>query len=360
MAKTPRKLFVLSTPVGPLGTGLGGGVELTLFNMAQVLEKRGYSLTVLAPQGSQLSPLTIETLPGALQDTAQSQGRQTPITLPPQSVLAAMCEMARQRQSQVDAIINFAYDWLPFYLTPFFEIPIFHFVSMGSLNDAMDEAVCQAVQSHPQRVTFYTRTQAETFGLDNHRGLYIPSGLDLSLYEFCDRPGTQLAWVGRIAPEKGLEDALAAISQTGDEMTVWGVMQCPDYWDEIRQRHPQAKVTYGGFLPTEALQKALGQCRGLIMTSKWVEAFGNVAIEALACGVPVVSYRRGGPAEIVRDGETGWLVEPDSVAGLVAGIEKLPQLSRSACRQQAEVEYSLAAMGDRLEQWLSQGSQIQE
>lgn len=313
MAKTLRKLLVLSTPVGPLGTGLGGGVELTLFNMAQVLRERGYSLTVLAPQGSKLPPLEIEPLPGAMQDTAQSQGRQTPVTLPPQSVLGAMCERARQRQSQVDAIINFAYDWLPFYLTPFFEIPIFHFVSMGSLNEAMDEAVRKAVQSHPQRVTFYTRTQAETFGIDNVQGLYIPSGLDLSLYDFCDRPGTQLAWVGRIAPEKGLEDALAAISQTGDEMTVWGVMQCPDYWDEIRQRHPHANVRYGGFLPTEALQKALGQCRGLVMTSKWVEAFGNVAIEALACGVPVVSYCRGGPAEIVRDGETGWLVEPDSV-----------------------------------------------
>ena len=83
MAKTLRKLLVLSTPVGPLGTGLGGGVELTLFNMAQVLRERGYSLTVLAPQGSKLPPLEIEPLPGAMQDTAQSQGRQTPVTLPP-------------------------------------------------------------------------------------------------------------------------------------------------------------------------------------------------------------------------------------------------------------------------------------
>jgi len=49
------------------------------------------------------------------------------------------------------------------------------------------------------------------------------------------------------------------------------------------------------------------------MTPRWMEAFGNVAIEALACGVPVIAYRRGGPAEIVQDGQTGFLVEPDSV-----------------------------------------------
>jgi len=76
-----------------------------------------------------------------------------------------------------------------------------------------------------------------------------------------------------------------------------------------------------------------------------------VALEALACGVPVIAYRRGGPAEIVRDGETGWLVEPDRVDKLVPAIGQLDRLDRQACRRQAEAEYSLDAMGDRLEAW---------
>jgi UDP-glucose:tetrahydrobiopterin glucosyltransferase len=82
-----------------------------------------------------------------------------------------------------------------------------------------------------------------------------------------------------------------------------------------------------------------------------VEAFGNVAIEALACGVPVIAYRRGGPSEIVRHGETGWLVEPDSVTGLVEAIGRIDQLNRAACRQQAEQAFSLPALGERFEQW---------
>ncbi|HBY77839.1 MAG TPA: UDP-glucose--tetrahydrobiopterin glucosyltransferase, partial [Cyanobacteria bacterium UBA11148] len=49
------------------------------------------------------------------------------------------------------------------------------------------------------------------------------------------------------------------------------------------------------------LQKCLRECRGLVMTPRWVEAFGNVAIEALACGVPVIAYRRGGLVEIIED-----------------------------------------------------------
>jgi UDP-glucose:tetrahydrobiopterin glucosyltransferase len=88
------------------------------------------------------------------------------------------------------------------------------------------------------------------------------------------------------------------------------------------------------------------------MTPKWIEAFGNVAIEALACGVPVIAYRRGGPAEIVMDGKTGWLVQPDSVERLVEAIARLDQIDRAACRQQVEADYSMAAMGERIERWL--------
>ncbi len=87
------------------------------------------------------------------------------------------------------------------------------------------------------------------------------------------------------------------------------------------------------------------------MTPRWVEAFGNVAIEALACGVPVIAYRRGGPAEIVRSGKTGWLVEPDDVLGLVEAIGKIGECDRHACRRQAETEYSLTALAIRFEQW---------
>ena len=56
------------------------------------------------------------------------------------------------------------------------------------------------------------------------------------------------------------------------------------------------------FLPTEQLQRELGQCAVMLNTPKWNEAFGNVVVEAMACGVPVVAYQRGGPAELIEEG----------------------------------------------------------
>ena len=88
------------------------------------------------------------------------------------------------------------------------------------------------------------------------------------------------------------------------------------------------------------------------MTPKWVEAFGNVAIEAMACGVPVIAYRRGGPTEIITDGVTGFLVPPDDIGALVAAVAHVESLDRIRCRQRVDEEFSTQAMAARVERWL--------
>ncbi len=346
----PRRLLFISTPVGPLGSGLGGGVELTLLNLAQGLGDRGHQITVLAPEGSSLGDAAIVTVPGQLQPTAHTQGRSAPVIIPADSALGAMWRYAQQHQKQYDLIVNLAYDWLPFYLTEFFSTPVAHFVTMGSLSDAMDEAIGQVAQQFPGRLGAYTRTQAETFEVANAFEI-LSSAIDLELYDFCPSPGDALAWMGRISPEKGLEDALEAAAIAQAPLKILGNLEDANYWQTLCDRFPHAANCYLGFLPTAELQRVLRQCRALVMTPRWVEAFGNVAIEALACGVPVIAYARGGPAEIVQPGKTGWLVPPDDVQGLVDAIANIDQLDRHACRQQAEAEYSLDALAARFEQW---------
>ncbi len=348
----PLRLLLLSTPVGPLGSGAGGGVELTLANCGRELQRRGHSVQVVAPAGSQLDGLALEPLPGALHIPAQTQARATPITLPPDSVLAAMWAWAGRHQANYDLLVNFAYDWLPFYLTPFLAKPVAHLVSMASLNEAMDRAIATLAQTRPETLAFHSRAQAATFG-DWPQVHYLSNAIDLDCYQVGLQPRPQLAWVGRIAPEKALEDAIQASQQAGLPLHVFGTLQDHEYWQQLQTDYPEALVEYRGFLPTAALQQALGESLALLVTPRWLEAFGNVAIEALACGVPVIAYRRGGPAEIVRDGETGFLVEPDSIPGLVAAIARVAGLDRLACRRQAEQEFSMTALGDRLEAWFA-------
>jgi UDP-glucose:tetrahydrobiopterin glucosyltransferase len=347
------KLLFVSTSVGSLGSGLGGGVELTLKNIAQEMQHRGHEVRVVAPSGSILTNIPVQEISGNLQIPAQTQDRDVPICLPDNAVLASMWEYARQVQENYDLILNFAYDWLPFYLTPFFSRPIAHLVSMASVTTAMDRIILQVADRFPDYIGFHSRAQAAIFGLTDACRC-LGNAIDLSQYQFCENPTSNLAWIGRIAPEKALEDAVAAAQITGIPLKIYGKVQDRDYWEKIRQDYPDAPIEYVGFLSTTQLQQQLRQCRALLVTPRWVEAFGNVAIEALACGVPVIAYRRGGPAEIVRDGETGFLVEPDRVTGLVEAIERLDKIDRYTCRQQAEEEYSLSAMGDRVEAWFDE------
>ena len=344
------KILFLSTSVGSLGSGQGGGVELTVQNVARALRDRGHQLEVVAPQGSWLSDIRVTTIEGNLQVPVQTQARDVPVCLPDNSVLANMWDYARQVQHQYDLIVNFAFDWLPFYLTPFFSTPIAHFISMGSMNDASDRIMQQVIEQYPGTFGVYTQSQADTFPFARSCEI-LSSAVDLALYEFNNSPSNSLAWLGRIAPEKALEDAVQAVNITGTPLKIFGKIQARDYWSQICHDFPDAPIEYLGFLETKKLQQELGQCRALLMTPRWIEAFGNVAIEALACGVPIIAYARGGPTEIVRDGKTGFLVEPDSVSGLAAAIDKIDSIDRQNCRQQAEAEYSLKALGDRFEAW---------
>ncbi len=343
-------LLLVSTPVGPLGSGLGGGVELTLRNIAIALLKKGHRVTVLAPAGSVLEGIPLICIPGNLQTTAQTEGRAALVTLPEDSVLGNLWEHAREIQGDYDLILNFAYDWLPFYLTAFFTTPLAHLVSMGSLTDATDRILAQVADRFPHALGVHSLAQAETFPWAS-KAENVKNGFDLSQYEFCPTAGDYVAWVGRISPEKGLQDAIAGAIAAQVKLKIFGVIQDQGYWDRLLLQYPEAPIEYCGFLGTQELQQALGQAQALLMTPHWVEAFGNVAIEAMACGVPVIAYQRGGPAEIVNHGVTGWLVEPDSVPALANALRNMGQIDRVACRLHAETEYSLDAMGDRLGAW---------
>jgi UDP-glucose:tetrahydrobiopterin glucosyltransferase len=347
-------LLFVSTPVGPLGSGRGGGVELTLANIAQVLGQRGHQITVLAPQGSRLEGVCVHEVAGQVQTTAQTQGRSSAVVLPENSVLANMWALAHMWQAQYDLIVNFAYDWLPFYLTPLFKKPIGHVVSMGSLTQVMDQAIAAVAASHPHTIAMHSRAQAASFEPPIAQVTYLLNGFDLSHYPICAVPDNFYAWVGRIAPEKGLEDAFAATQACGVALKVWGVVQDPAYWQEVQAQYPQAQLAYQGFVSTAQLGSALAHAKALLMTPKWVEAFGNVAIEALACGVPVIAYARGGPAEIVQSGRTGYVVTPDDVGQLVHAMGQIDQIDRQHCRVHAGQHYSLSALGDRVEDWLGQ------
>ncbi len=347
------RVLIASTPVGPLGSGVGGGVELTLHNLVFGLTAMGHSVEVIAPAGSLHVGERMHQIDGTLQPSTQLVDRGSPVTVPTNSVLAAMWAHVRDVQGDFDVVINLAYDWLPLYLTDFFDVPVAHLLSMVSLNDAMDQVIAQVAKHSPGRLAVHSKAQAETFD-DPASFRVLGNGIVTERYDFRSvaGPHNALGWIGRISPEKGLEDVVALSARTGRLVKVWGLLQDEAYLDRVIGDHPGAQIDYRGFLPTDELQAELGHCAAVIMTPKWVEAFGNVAIEALATGVPVITYDRGGPAEIVVDGVTGFVTPPDDIDALRSAVERIDRIDRWQCRVRVDTEYSSTAMAERTMKWV--------
>src|SRR5688572_28837131 len=121
-----KSILICSTPVGPLGSGVGGGVELTLHGLVLGLSGLGHHVEVVAPEGSLHVGERTHQIAGRHQVSSQISGRDAGIEMPPSPVLGAMWEWVRAHQTDFDVVLNLAYDWLPMYLTPFLDVPVVH------------------------------------------------------------------------------------------------------------------------------------------------------------------------------------------------------------------------------------------
>jgi len=257
-------------------------------------------------------------------------------------------------ENEYDAVINFAYDWLPLWLTKTKGIKIFHLISMGAESIVMNEIISQISQLFPFQLAFHTKRQSRDYSL-NADPIIIGNGFDKENYFFNDNVNGPLGWAGRIAPEKGLEDAVKIASDLGEKLLVWGIIEDKEYASEIENTFRKGIIKWKGFLPTTKFQEQLGHCRAFINTPKWNEAYGNVIVEALACGVPVVAYDLGGPGELIEDGFNGFLVQPNDIEGMKKAIKLVSKIKRSNCRDWFEKNASNRVFAERVENWINKG-----
>ena len=349
------RIAVISTPIAPLDKSTGGGVGYRLRQLIKLTPQWGHALTVLAPRGSRGKQprVTLVTVPGRLHVPAQYQRGQDLAVMPPRSVLVAMFDWVRKHQERFDVVLSFAYDWYAFAIAPSLRVPVVWYVSMCSMRDAFATLVAATARQYPQRVAFASGAQAATYGLAPEETTVLHGGLDLAQYQWRQTPQQVLGWAGRVSPEKGLETAFAVAQRTRLPLRVIGSIEDRAYWDRVRAQFPAVSCQHLGFLSTDALQLQLGSCLALVHLPTWQEAFGMVLLEALACGVPVVTWNQGGPTEIVRHGVSGYLVEPGNLALAAEAVANVRRIDRRTCRQTVVEKFNQEHYAQRLFAWLT-------
>lgn len=171
----------------------------------------------------------------------------------------------------------------------------------------------------------------------------IYHGIDLGMFTFVDRPGDYLLFFGRIHPDKGTAEAIRIAKEFRMRLIIAGIVQDRSYFQrEVEPYLDGDTIQYVGSAGPKDRDRLLGGAYALLHPIEFEEPFGLSVVEAMACGTPVVAYRKGSMPEIVRDGETGFLVDSQDQA--IEALKRIPTLDRRACRRWVEERFSVDRM----------------
>ena len=173
----------------------------------------------------------------------------------------------------------------------------------------------------------------------------VHHGMPRNLFRPCASGGDYLAFLGRICPEKGIEDAIAIAERAGITLRIAAKIDPADtaYFEaRVRPLLSSRYVDFIGEISDREKNEFLGNALALVFPICWPEPFGIVLIEAAACGTPVIAYSAGSVPEVLEDGVTGYVVR--NVDDAVAAIGRLDQLDRNLIRRRFEQRFTVEQM----------------
>lgn len=313
---------------------LYGGTERIVSYLTEELVRQGHDVTLFASGDSRTAARLVPCCDLAL--------RLNPVVKDPLPYHIIMLEQVRQRVDEFD-VLHFHIDFL--------HAPLVH----GFID--------RTVTTHHGRLDlpdippFYrVFPELPLVAISNDQRSYLHHvnwvgtvlhGLPRELLAFTPRSsGGYLAFLGRISPEKCPDQAIEIAVRAGMPLKIAAKVDHADqtYWDEkIRPMvEAHANVEFLGEIAEADKAQFLGEALALLFPVDWPEPFGLVMIEAMACGTPVIAFRRGSVSEILDDGTSGIMV--DNVEEAVEAIPRIATLSRAKVREQFERRFTVERM----------------
>jgi len=309
-----------------------GGTERVVSWLTEELVALGNDVTLFA---------SADSLTSARLRAGCAQGLRTaPNCVDPMPYHLLMLEQVLRRASDFD-VVHFHIDYM-------------HFPASRRQN------LCHVSTLHgrldiPDLAPFYAEFQEMpviSISLEQRRPLpwlnwagNVYHGLPHDLFAARFEPGAYLAFIGRISPEKRPDRAIEIAKRTGIPLKIAAKVDRADreYFEaQIKPLLNHPLIEYIGEIGDREKGEFLGNALACLVPIDWPEPFGITMIEAMACGTPVIAYRHGSVPEVIADGLTGFIVS--SMDEAVAAVERIPQVSRRACRKMFESRFTAPRM----------------
>jgi glycosyltransferase involved in cell wall biosynthesis len=243
---------------------------------------------------------------------------------------------AFERAGEFDVIHN-SFDFLPLTYSGLVETPV-----LTTIHGFSSEAILPVYQRYDETTAYVAISDA-----DRHPSLdylaTIHHGIDTDAFSLHPSPGGYLLFFGRIHSDKGTAEAIDIALAAGRPLVIAGIVQDQQYFDQrVAPQLDGERVSFIGAVSTQERSELLGGAHALLHPIRFDEPFGYSVVEAMACGTPVVAFRRGSMGELIDDGKTGFLV--DDVAAAVAAVDRAATLDRAAIRTEAVARFGIARM----------------
>ncbi|MBW7960248.1 glycosyltransferase family 4 protein [Patescibacteria group bacterium] len=340
-----------------------GGTERIVSYITEELVKRGHNVSLFATQGSETKAKLVSPMPDSLLSSIKSY-----LDYNFNAINYYTNAFVFQHAQDFDVIHSHAF-YLSFPFCDFVNTPTIHTLHNQLPRGSEPENELMRKYHHLNYVSISNEFQTHFDGLNYVGTVY--HGLDLKYFPFNPTGGDYLLWIGRASKNKGEDDAIVTAKRAGKKLLI-GASVRPDtekYFHEKIEPNLNEKIELIQNMSFEKTHEFYGNSKAFIFPVKWREPFGLIMIESMACGSPVIAYARGSTPEIIKDGVTGFLINPSEderkgdfqikktgIDGLCEAVERIFSMSdkeyknmRLACRRHVEEKFTVEKMVDNYE-----------
>ncbi len=323
-----------------------GGLELVVSNLTEELVARGHEVTLFATGDSKTNALLKATYPRPL----YREG--VPWTSMDDSLQMVSTAIRYAKEWGADVIHNHQ-SHRSLAMMSLAETPVVNTIH-GTLNQA---------QLAPDRIRTFRAYRNQNFiSISNYQRQHarylhwirtVYNGIDVSRFPIKEKPKADyLFWIGRFSQTKGTHLAIDYAAKFGMKLLMaakYDQLAPKDvaYFEaEIKPRLKGGKAEWVGEVGHAEKARLYADAYATLMPILWDEPFGLVVTESMACGTPVIAFKRGAMPELITSGKTGFLVPERDEKAFLKALDAVPSIDRKACRRRVERKFSVAAMAD--------------